>query len=163
MSLAATMTVSTPSDLEVVVERAFDAPPDLVFDCYTTPDLLRRWLTGLEGWTLATCEVDLTVGGTYRYVWSGPDGEVMGMTGTFQEISPPDKLVSTEQFDDDFGMGKMLVTINFRPDGERTLMHQTILYESKDQRDAAIATGMTDGMGESFNSLERLLAELLPR
>lgn len=160
MSFATSLTVSTPTDVEIVVERIFDAPVDLVFDCYTTPDLVRRWLTGADGWSLATCEIDLRAGGVYRYVWSGPDGASMGMEGTFHEVQPPSRLMSTEKFDDDFGMGKMLVTIAFHPDGDRTSMHQTILFKSKAQRDSAVETGMAEGMGISFISLDKLLADL---
>lgn len=161
MSLATTLSVSTPSDLEIHVERMFDAPADLVFDCYTTPDLVRRWLNGPDDWSLSTCEIELQPGGNYRYIWSGPDGESMGMVGTFHEIEPPVRLVTTEQFDDDYGMGKMLITTIFHPEGERTRLSQAILFESKAQRDAAVATGMADGMGMSFNSLGSLLADLL--
>lgn len=160
MSLSTTLSVSTPTDLEIVVERMFDAPADLVFDCYTTPDLVRRWLTGADEWSLSTCEIDLRVGGTYRYVWSGPDGESMGMTGTFHEVEPPVRLVTTERFDDDFGMGKMLITTVFHAEGDRTRLSQTILCESKTHRDTAVATGMTEGMGMSFDSLDALLADL---
>lgn len=160
MSLATTLSVTTPSDLELEVERMFNAPADLVFDCYTTPDLVRRWLYGPEDWTLSTCEIDLTPGGQYRYVWSGPDGESMGMTGTFHEIEPPTRLMTTEVFDADFGMGKMLITTVFHPEGERTRLQQTILFESKQHRDAAVETGMAEGMGMSFTSLENLLADL---
>lgn len=161
MALATTLSVSTPSDLEIRVERMFDAPADLVFDCYTTPDLVRRWLNGLDDWWLSTCEIDLMPGGTYRYVWSGPDGGSMGMTGTFHEIEPPLRLVTTERFDDDFGMGRMLITTLFQREGNRTRLSQTILCETKAQRDAAVASGMTDGMGMSFASLDALLTDLL--
>jgi len=161
MSLSKILSVSTPSDLEIAVERMFEAPADLVFDCYTTPDLVRRWLTGMDDWWLSTCDIDLREGGNYRYVWSGPNGESMGLTGTFHEIEPPIRLVTTEKFDDDFGMGKMLITTLFHPDGDRTRLNQTILCESKAQRDAAVATGMTDGMGMSFASLDDLLASLM--
>lgn len=160
MSLAKTLEVTTPSDLEIVVERLFDAPQDMVFDCYTKPELVRRWLTGPDGWSLPTCEIDLRVGGTYRYVWSGPEGETMGMTGQYQQISPVDTLVSTEVFDDDFGMGKMLVTLTFIREGERTRLQTAMLFQTKAQRDAAVETGMTEGMGTSFAALDRLLEDI---
>ncbi len=160
MSFSTTLTVSTPSDLEVVIERLFDAPADLVFDCYTKPDLVRRWMTGMDDWSLATCEIDLRPGGTYRYVWAGPDGASMGLKGIFHEIEPPARLVTTETFDDDFGMGKMLIECAFQAENDRTRLKQTITYESKGQRDASLATGMTDGMGISFASLDALLADL---
>ncbi len=160
MSLATTLSVSTPSDLEVVVERMFDAPADLVFDCYTQPDLVRRGMTGTEGWWVSTCDIDPRPGGTYRYVWSGPDGQSMGLKGIFHEVERPVRLLTTETFDDDFGMGKMLIDTGFHGEGTRTRLKQTITYESKGHRDASLATGMTDGMGESFDALATLLAEL---
>lgn len=161
MTIARTVSVETPNDLEIVVERWFDAPPDLLFDCYTKPELVRRWLTGAEGWSLETCEIDLRVGGTYRYVWIGPEEVTMGMTGLYHEIEPVDRLVSTEHFDDDFGMGKMLMTLSLIAEGDATRLGTAILFESKAQRDAAVATGMTDGMGQSFISLDALLAEIV--
>lgn len=160
MSFSTTLTVSTPNDLEVVIERLFDAPPDLVFDCYTKSDLVRRWMTGMDEWSLATCEIDLRPGGTYRYVWSGPDGVSMGLNGVFHEIEPPVRLVTTESFDDDFNMGKMLVASAFEAENDRTRLKQTITYQSKGHRDAALATGMTDGMSISFAELDALLADL---
>lgn len=160
MELAKTVSVSTPSDLEIVVERMMDAPPDLVFDCYTKPELVRRWLNGPDDWSLMTCDIDLRVGGTYRYVWLGPDGQSMGMTGLFHEILPSQTLVSTEQFDDDFGMGKMLVTVSFISEGESTRLRTSVLCETNAHRDATLATGMTEGMGMSFAQLDRLLGEI---
>ncbi|MEQ8444559.1 MAG: SRPBCC family protein [Pelagibacterium sp.] len=160
MSFSTTLTVATPSDLEVTIERMFDAPADLVFDCYTKPDLVRRWMTGMDGWWVSTCDIDPRPGGTYRYVWSGPDGESMGLNGVFHEVERPARLVTTESFDDDFGMGKMLIESEFHAEGDRTRLKQTITYESKGQRDASLATGMTDGMGISFASLDAVLAEL---
>ena len=162
MTLTKTLSVSTPSELEIAVEREFDAPVDLVFDCYTKPELVRRWLSGPDDWSLAVCEIDLRVGGKYRYVWAGPEEQRMGMDGLFHEIKSPEALVATEHFDDDFGMGKMLSSIAFLAEGDRTRMRQSILFESRAQRDAAVETGMTDGMGMSFSALDALLSELGP-
>lgn len=158
MPLASALSVFTPSDTEIVIERSFRGSIDLVFDCFTKPDLIRRWLTGPDGWSFTTCKVDLRVGGNYRYVWRGPDGELMGMVGQYQQIEEPGLVVSTEKFDDDFNMGSMLVTIRLSPLDRGTKLHQTIVFESKAARDAAIATGMSDGMGMSFDRLDSLLA-----
>ena len=161
MSFSTTLAVSTPSDLEVVIERMFDAPADMVFDCYTKPDLVRRWMTGMDGWSLSTCDIDLRPGGTYRYIWSGPDDASMGLTGVFHEIERPTRLLTTETFDDDFGMGKMLIDAGFAAaENERTRLKQVITYQSRAQRDASLETGMTDGMSISFASLDALLADL---
>ena len=92
--------ISTPSDLEIQVTRNFGAPRGLVFDAFTKPELVRRWLLGPPGWTMPLCEIDLRVGGSYRYVWrSEKDGAQMAMGGVFREIVPLERLVATERFD----------------------------------------------------------------
>src|ERR1700716_4401588 len=93
---AAKLQVTTPSDREIAMTRVFDAPRSLVFDAFTKPELLKRWLGVLGGWTFAVCEVDLKVGGKYRYVWRGKDGREMGMGGVYREIVRPERIVSTE-------------------------------------------------------------------
>src|SRR5438034_438593 len=93
--------VSTPTDREIAIERDFNAPRRLVFDAFTKPELVRRWLLGPDGWTMPVCEIDLRAGGAYRYVWRKEStGKEMGMGGVFREIVRPDKLVATEKFDD---------------------------------------------------------------
>src|SRR5476649_2159865 len=98
--------VTTPTDEEVVVIRRFDALPALVFDCHTKPDLVRRWLTGPPGWTMPVCEIDLGVGGRSRYEVRGPNGEVLAWGSVFREIVPPERIVSTDRFDDDWTGGE---------------------------------------------------------
>ena len=98
MMASTTLKVTTPTDREIVMTRVFDAPRALVFEALTKPALLKRWLLGPPGWTLAVCEIDLRVGGAYRYVWRGQRGE-MGMGGIFKEITPPERIVATEAFD----------------------------------------------------------------
>lgn len=160
MSVSPFLKVSTPNDLEIKIERLFHAEPDLVFECYIRPDLVRRWMTGPGDWWVSTCEIDSRPGGSYRYVWSGPNGESMGLKGSFHEVVRPSRLLSTEVFDEDYGMGKMLSDIAFQAEGRYTRLEQKILYETKAQRDASIEIGMTDGMEISFGSLDRLLVEI---
>jgi uncharacterized protein YndB with AHSA1/START domain len=93
------LTVALPSDREIVVTRMVNAPRQIVFDCYTKPELVRRWLLGPSGWTMPVCEIDLRVGGRYRYVWQHADGRQMGMGGVFREIDPPHRVIQTELFD----------------------------------------------------------------
>ena len=93
-----TLKLTTPTDREIVMTRVFDAPRALVFEALTTPALLKRWFLGPPGWTLAVCEIDLRVGGAYRYVWRGQKGE-MGLGGIYKEITPPERIVATEAFD----------------------------------------------------------------
>ena len=155
--------VATPSDAEVQVVREFNAPRELVFRAWTEPELVKRWLNGPEGWAVTKSEADgpPRPGGTYRIEWSHADGGFMAMTGTYREVSPPDRLVSVEAFDEAWHPGEAVTTIAFTEEEPGiTTMTMTIVYESKEARDAAVATGMTDGMGYTFEALDRLLAEI---
>jgi len=91
-----TLKVTTPSDREIVMTRVFDAPRHLVFEALSKPELVKQWLLGPPGWTMPVCEVDLRVGGAYRFLWRGPDGAEMGSRGVFREVVPPERLVATE-------------------------------------------------------------------
>src|SRR5947199_8947203 len=94
------LTVVARGDREIVLTRVFDAPRRLVFDALTKPELVRRWLLGPPGWSMVVCEIDLKVGGAYRYVWRHDrDGSEFGMRGVYREIVPPERLVNTESFD----------------------------------------------------------------
>jgi uncharacterized protein YndB with AHSA1/START domain len=150
--------VTTPSDREVVITRLFNAPRRLVYDAYTKPELVRRWLLGPPGWTMPICEIDLRVGGRYRFVWRGPKGESMGMGGVHREIVAPERLVSTQLFDEDWTGGETVGTLVLTEQGGRTTLTQTVLYASREARDGALRTGMTDGMEAGFVRLDELLA-----
>lgn len=153
--------LSTPGDLEIRVERDFNAPRQLVFDAYTRPELVRRWLLGPEGWTMPVCEIDLRVGGAYRYVWRKESAGVeMGMGGVFREIICPEKLVATEKFDDAWYPGEALDTTVFEERRGITKVTLTVLYESKEARDTATRSGMEHGMVAGYNRLEELLASV---
>jgi uncharacterized protein YndB with AHSA1/START domain len=160
MSLTGNLTVTTPTDRDVVITRAFDAPRALVFDAYTKPDLVRRWLLGPPGWTMPVCEIDLRVGGKYRYVWEHAGGQKMGMGGTFREIARPSRLVSSELFDEDWTGGETLVTTEFMERAGKTTVTTTILYSSKEAREAALRTGMTEGMEAGYANLDAVLTDL---
>lgn len=155
--------VTTPTDREIVMTRVFDAPRDLVFDAWTKPDLLRRWLGVRNGWTFAVCEVDLKVGGAYRFVWRGPEGNELGMGGVYREIVRPERVVSTEKFDESWYPGEALDTLELSEKDGRTTCTTTVRYESKEARDAAAQTGMATGVEESYEVLDRILAELEKR
>ena len=152
--------VSTPSDIEVVVTRAFAAPRNLVFRAFTECQYLKRWMTGPGDWELAVCEIDLRVGGRYRYVMRGPEGEEMGWGGAYREIAAPERVVNTELFDEDWTGGETLVTNTFDEQSGRTTLTMTVLYASKEARDGAIATGMTEGMEMGFKLLDELLTSM---
>jgi uncharacterized protein YndB with AHSA1/START domain len=157
--------VSTPSDREVKVTRAFRAPRALVYRAYTEPALLQRWLLGPPGWAMPVCEMDVRVGGKYRWRWrSGEDQTEFGFSGVFREVDPATKLVHTEIYDagttgtGESG-GESLVTVTFAEQGGVTTVTSLIDFGSREARDAAVATGMTDGMEQSYQLLDNLLAE----
>jgi uncharacterized protein YndB with AHSA1/START domain len=152
--------VSALNDREILMTRLFDAPRDLVFDAFTKPHLIKRWLTGPDGWSLPVCEVDLKAGGALRYVWRHTDGTSMGLKGTYREIKRPERIVHSELFDEDWTGGEALVTTSFVEQGSQTLMHQTILYASREARDAVLKSPMEGGVAQSFNRLAELLASL---
>ena len=152
--------VQTPSDREVVVTRTFDAPASLVWDAHTKPELLKRWLVGQPGWSMPYCTVDLRVGGKYRYVLKGPQGEEMGFGGIYRELVRPELMASTEIFDQDWTGGETQSSTRFDEASARTKVTVTILYTSKEARDGAIATGMAEGMESGFQNLDALLVEM---
>ena len=157
--------VSLPSDREVEVTRSFRAPRALVYRAYTEPDLVSRWLLGPPGWSMPVCEMDVRVGGRYRWRWRSDDnGSEFGFSGTFREVQPPSRLVHTEAYDPgSVGGGypgqDAIVTVTFTEDAGVTTVKSSIDFGSKEARDAAIATGMTDGMEQSYQLLDRLLDE----
>ena len=150
--------VTTPSDREIAMTRVFDAPRRLVFDALTKPALLTRWFGAVGGWSLVVCEVDLTVGGAYRFVWRGPDGSEMGMGGVYREIVAPERIVSTESFDDPWYDGEAIGTILLVEAGGKTTLTNTVRYASKDIRDAVLKSPMEDGVAAGYDKLAELLA-----
>jgi uncharacterized protein YndB with AHSA1/START domain len=152
--------VTTPTDREIVMTRVFDAPRNLVFDAHTKPELLKRWLHGPDGWLLTVCEIDLKVGGKYRYVWHHADGREMGMGGVYREIVSPERLVSTELFDEDWTGGEVLGTLTLMEHSGRTTLTQTLLYPSKEIRDNVLKSGMERGVAASYDRLDGMLASI---
>jgi len=153
------MKVTTPTDREVVITRLFDAPRGMVFDAHTKPDLVRRWLLGPPGWTMPVCEIDLRVGGKYRYVWENAGGQRMGVSGTFKEIVRPSRIVITQLFDEDWTGGETIVITELAEQGGKTTLTITVRYASREARDGALKTGMTTGMEAGYERLENLLKE----
>jgi uncharacterized protein YndB with AHSA1/START domain len=161
MTETGTLQITTPSEREIVMSRVFDAPRNLVFDAWTKPELLERWLGVRGGWSMVVCEVDLRVGGDYRFVWRGPDGAEMGMGGDYREIVPPERLVATESFDDPWYSGEALDTIVLVEEGGKTTATTTVLYESEEIRDAVLESGMARGVAESYDMLAEYLASMV--
>jgi len=155
MKNTGTLKVTTPTEREVVMTRVFDAPRRLVFDALTKPELFKRWF-GPRGWSLVVCEIDLKVGGAWRSVLRGPGGKDMGMRGVYQEIVPPERLVSTESFDD--YPGESLNTLVLFEKEGKTTFTITVRYQSQEIRDAVIKSGMEHGAAECYDKLAELLA-----
>jgi uncharacterized protein YndB with AHSA1/START domain len=153
--------IAMPSDLEIAVTRTFQAPAQLVFDAWTKPEHLKRWFAGHEG-VLAVCEIDLRVGGAWRFVAQSEAGE-MGMYGEYLEVDAPSRLVSTENFDEPYfevmGGGTVNTMTLDERDGVTTMM-LCCRYKSKEARDSALATPMDEGMNESLDQLAELLETL---
>jgi uncharacterized protein YndB with AHSA1/START domain len=155
------VTITTPSDREIAVRRVFDAPARLVFDAHTKPELIRRWLLGPDGWSMPVCEVDLRVGGKYRYLWRREaTGAEMAMGGVFREIVPARRLVATEKFDEAWYPGEAVNTLVLVEEDGRTTLTQTSFYESREARDVALKTGVEEGMKRSYERLQEVLVSL---
>src|SRR5262249_43376249 len=152
------MKLMTRGDREIVVTRVFNASRALVFDAMTKPELLKRWLTGAPGWSMVVCEVDLRVGGKYRWVWRGPDGAEMGMGGVHREIVPPERIVCTQLFDQDWTGGEAVGTLVLTEKDGQTTLTNTILYASREAREAVLKAPMEQGMAMGYDQLEALLA-----
>jgi uncharacterized protein YndB with AHSA1/START domain len=157
--------VTTPTDREIVITRGFDAPRSLVFEAMREPELLNRWLLGPPGWTMVECENDLRVGGAFRHMWRNVDGTEMAMSGVYREVSPPERVVRTEsfQFGCDAQAGEQIVTSVLTEHDGRTMLTLTVLYPSKEARDATIASGMERGVTASYDRLADMLTAVEAR
>jgi len=158
--MAHTTQVATLSDTEILISRRFDAPRRLVFECMHKPEYIREWLLGPEGWTMPVCEVDFRVGGKYRYEWASADGRRMGMGGVYREIVAPERVVSTEIFDVDWTGGETVNVATLTEKAGTTTLEIRVKYSTRQARDGALATGMTEGMEAGFKRLETMLASM---
>ena len=145
MKNTGTLAVSLPSDCEIALTRIFNAPRQVVYRAF-----------GPRGWTLVACKIDARVGGSFRFILRAPDGRELGMHGTYRELSPPERSVHTEGFDD--FPGESVVTSKFTERNGQTTLVATIRYASKEIRDAVIRSGMVHGAAESYDKLAELLA-----
>jgi uncharacterized protein YndB with AHSA1/START domain len=153
----AKLSVTTPSDLEIVLTRSFDAPRELVFEAHTKPEHIKRWW-GPRAFDMPVCEMDFRPGGAWRYVhWA--DGEEYAFHGEYLEIVPPEKIVWTFEFEGMPGhVATETMTLTER-DGKTTITTHS-LYPSREDRDAMLQSGMEEGASESYDRLAELLAEL---
>ncbi|SDR55221.1 Uncharacterized conserved protein YndB, AHSA1/START domain [Rhizobiales bacterium GAS113] len=156
--MPATVDVTTPSEREIKVTRVFDAPARLVFDFHTKAEHVQKWLLGPPVWSMPVCEIDLRVGGRYHYVWrNAGNGAEFGARGEYREIAAPTRIVHSESMDG--AEGEALCTLTFVESGGRTTLSTTMLFSSKEARDQALQSGMTDGMSMSYDRLEAVMNE----
>ncbi len=153
-----TAVVTLPSDTEILITREFNAPRHLVWQAYTTPELIKRWWAGERG-EVTSVEVDLRVGGRWRYVMNATEGFEVAFHGEYREIVPHERLVSTEVFE---GMpdAQALDTLTLSEAAGRTTMEILVQHEKAEHRDAHINSGMEGGMQEAMDLLEQVAIEL---
>ena len=155
-----TFQVTTPSDNEIRITRLFDAPRRLVFEALTKPEHVRRWWGILdEGYSVPVCEIDLRVGGKWRFVGRTPNGDIPAFYGEFREIVPPERVVQTECYEP-FPDACSLVTMVLTEESGKTRITVTSVYPSKEVRDMVLQTGMEKGAAISYDRLEDLVIEL---
>ena len=151
-------TYTTPGEREVVITRVVDAPRRMVFEAYTNPTYVQQWLLGPEGWTMPVCEIDLRPGGAWRYVWRKGDGQEMAMTGLYKEVVAPERIVSTETWGPEWP--ETINAVVLTEAGGQTTITTTVTYPSREARDAALQTGMKEGMDQGFARLDALVARM---
>lgn len=161
MSEKRTLQVNANGEREVIMTRSFNAPREMVFEAWTRPELLKRWLTGPPGWIMAVCDVDFTEGGVTRFLWRGPNGDEMGLRMIGREFDPPNRIVSIEKFDEPWYPGEAQVTLDFTEHNGVTTITTTIRYESQAARDGVLKTPMASGVAMSYDHLETLLGDML--
>jgi uncharacterized protein YndB with AHSA1/START domain len=149
---------TTPSDREVVITRVVDAPRELVWKAWTRTEHIPQWLLGPPGWTMSICELDLRPGGKWRYAWRKDDGGELTLSGLVREVVPPTRLVTTERWGPEWP--ETINTMTLTQASGLTTITLTVLYPSKEARDAALKTGMKEGMDAGFVRLDALLRTL---
>jgi uncharacterized protein YndB with AHSA1/START domain len=151
--------VTLPNDTTIRVERYFEAPRPLVYRAFTRPELVSRWLLGPPGWTMPICTIDLRPGGEYHYRWhNAAEGQSFGARGTFEAIDAEQRLLTREHFEDMGPPGEARIETRFADNSGGTRVIYLIDAGSREARDAALETGMTDGMEMSFKALDGVLA-----
>lgn len=156
------VSVLLPGDTVVEVRRSFRAPREQVWRAHTDPALVPRWMGGYDGWSMPVCDMDVRPGGAYRWQWrQDSDGKAFGFHGEYREVTAPSRLVHTEFFDPgtfggDMGDGS-INTIELTEEDSVTTLIARVEYKSRAARDAALATGMTDGMEVSYGRMDALL------
>ncbi len=150
--------LTLPSDREIVMDRVFNAPRELVFKAYTDPDLIPKWW-GPRKYTTTVDKLDVKVGGAWRFVQRDADGNVYAFNGEYREIAPPERLSYTFEFEGLPGH-VLLETVTFEEQGGQTKVTVTSLFASAEDRDGMLQSGMEQGATESQDRLAELLATL---
>jgi uncharacterized protein YndB with AHSA1/START domain len=155
--------VTMPSDREIRMTRLFDAPRDLVFEAMSTPEHVREWWGRLgEGYSVPVCEIDLRLGGKWRFVNRTPSGETVTFSGEYRDIAPPERIVFTEIFEQ-YPDAASVVTAVLTEENGKTRLTATVLYPSPEVRDIVLSSGMARGAGISYDRLEEVVARLKTR
>ena len=153
------LNVSLPSDKEILMTRVFDAPRHLVWEAMTKPEYVRRWWCCMDGFKMTVCEIDLRVGGKYRYVMVGPDGNEVGFRGEYREIVAPERVVHTEIFEP-FPDSPSLVTMTLEERDGKTHYQTLVLHDTKEARDMHVNSGMEVGANMALDRLEEIARSL---
>jgi uncharacterized protein YndB with AHSA1/START domain len=154
----ASLTITTPTDREVVLTRTFDAPKNLVFDALTRPELLKRWMRA-PGRSFEVCDIDPRAGGQYRFVWRGPGKSDVGMHGAYREVTAQRRIVNTESWED-WDAGESLVTTELSDQDGMTVLTVTTRFPSKQVRDDVLTAGLEANAAQTYDALEELLRSM---
>ena len=152
------MDVTLPSDREILITKELDAPRERVFTAWTSPEHVPRWMLGPPGWTMPLCENDLRPGGSWRFGWRNAEGADMVMQGRYEDVAPPERIVSRSSWGPEWAETRE--TMTFSEHNGRTTVAQRNAYPSREARDAALGTGMTDGMAMSYARLAEHLGTM---
>ena len=155
MTISRTATVTLPTDRQILVTREVDAPKHLVYRAWTEPELVRRWWHAGRG-EMTAAEIDLRVGGTYRFAAVTPDGMEVAFRGEYREIVPEERIVSTEVYEGAPGSEDTVNTLTLDENDGRTTVTMLIEAKSKEERDAIIVSGMEDGLQDALDLLEQV-------
>ncbi len=150
--------MTLPSDREIRITRSFEAPRASVFEAWTSPEHLPKWMLGPPGWRMTICEIDLRVGGATRVVWEGLDGKPMEIRSTYREVVVPERLVAVESWGAEWP--ETVNTEEFEESAGRTTVVLTFLYPTQEARDAALQSGMAEGMEFGFGRLDEHLRSI---
>lgn len=151
--------VTLPSDKEILLSRVFDAPRHLVFEAMSKPEYVRRWWCCMEGFTMPVCEMDFRVGGKWRYVMVGSDGNEVAFNGVYREIVAPERIVNTEIFEP-FPDSPAIVTLTLEERDGKTYYQSLVLHTTKEARDAHANSGMEYGAGLALDRIEEIARSL---